>query len=45
MGRWSSDLYRLYTRACYEQCTEWTRKAGSTVVTDLAGAFDEVDHY
>ncbi|OUV34607.1 MAG: hypothetical protein CBC48_05665 [bacterium TMED88] len=45
MGRWSSDLHRLYVRACFEQCVDWTRKAGSTQVTDLAGTFDEVDFY
>ena len=45
MGRWSSDLHRLYTRACFEQCEEWSRKAGSAKVSDLAGTFDEVDFY
>ena len=45
MGRWSSDLHRLYTRACFEQCEEWSRKAGSAEVSDLAGTFDEVDFY
>ena len=45
MGRWSSDLHRLYVRACFEQCVDWTRRAGSTRVSDLAGTFDEVDFY
>ena len=45
MGRWSSDIHRLYVRACFEQCCDWTRRAGSTQVSDLAGAFDEVDYY
>ena len=45
MGRWSSDIYRLYVRACFEQCCEWTQKAGSTEVSDLSGEFDEVDTY
>ena len=45
MGRWSSDLHRLYVRACFEQCVDWTRKAGSTQVSDLSGTFDEVDFY
>ena len=45
MGRWSSDLHRLYVRACFEQCVDWTRMAGSTQVSDLAGTFDEVDFY
>ena len=47
MGRWSSDLHRLYVRACYEQCTDWSRAAGSAQVHDLAGTFDpaEVDFY
>ena len=31
--------------ALHQQCEEWTRKAGSTVVSDLAGTFDEVDDY
>ena len=30
MGRWSSDCYRLYVRACYEQSMAWTAAAGST---------------
>ena len=45
MGRWSSDCYRLYVRACYEASIAWTKKAGSTVVTDIAQDFDEVDDY
>ena len=46
MGRWSSDCYRLYVRACYEQTLEWTAKCGSTKVHDLAGEFgQEVDFY
>ena len=45
MGRWSSDLHRLYVRACFEQCVDWTRRAGSTQVSDLSGTFDEVDYY
>jgi hypothetical protein len=45
MGRWSSDLHRLYVRACFEQCVDWTRRAGSTRVSDLAGSYDEVDFY
>ena len=45
MGRWSSDIYRLYVRACFERCTEWTRRAGSTCVTDVARVIDEVDDY
>ena len=46
MGRWSSDCYRLYVRACYEQTLEWTAKCGSTKVHDLAGEFGkEVDFY
>ena len=45
MGRWSSDIHQLYVRACYERCCEWTRRAGSTVVTDVARHFDEVEYY
>ena len=45
MGRWSSDLHRLYVRACFEQCQDWTRRAGGAVVSELAGEFDEVDDY
>ena len=46
MGRWSSDMHRLYVRACFEQCCEWTRRAGTQSVSDLAGMpFDEVDDY
>ena len=45
MGRWSSDCYRLYVRACYEATMAWSKKAGSAKVTDLAGEFDEVADY
>ena len=45
LGRWSSDLYRLYVRACFVQSILWSRKAGSTVVSDTATVFDEVDDY
>jgi hypothetical protein len=45
LGRWSSDLHRLYVRACFEQCQQWTSRAGSATVSDLAGSFDEVDFY
>ena len=44
MGRWSSDIHRLYVRACFEQCCEWTRKAGSQMVTCVPD-FVEVDDY
>ena len=47
MGRWSSDLYRLYVRASFEEAVAWSRKAGSTSVHEVAGVkdFDEVDDY
>ena len=46
MGRWSSDIHRLYVRACFEQCCEWTRKAGSQTHSCVSvGEFDEVDEY
>ena len=45
MGRWSSDCYRLYVRACFESTLKWSARAGSQVVHDLAGEFDEVDFY
>ena len=45
MGRWSSDIHQLYVRACYERCCEWSRRAGSAVVTDVVVDFDEVDYY
>ena len=45
MGRWSSDCYRLYVRACFESTLKWSRLAGSAQVSDLAGEFDEVDFY
>ena len=41
MGRWSSDIHRLYVRACFERCCSWTRRAGSTVVSDVAQIFDD----
>jgi hypothetical protein len=45
MGRWSSDIYRLYVRACFQRCADWTAKAGSTAVTDSVVEFGEVEHY
>jgi hypothetical protein len=46
MGRWSSDCYRLYVRACYEQTLAWTARCGSTQVHDFAGEFgQEADYY
>ena len=45
MGRWSSDIYKLYVRASYERCIEWTRRAGSAYVTDVISPFDEVAEY
>ena len=46
MGRWSSDCYRLYVRACYEQTLYWSARCGSTQVRDLAGQWcDEVSYY
>ena len=45
MGRWTSDIYRLHVRACFERCCDWTARAGSTSVTDVTVEFDEVDSY
>jgi hypothetical protein len=45
MGRWSSDCYRLYVRACWQHSLEWSKVAGSTTVTDMHSEFDEVEHY
>ena len=45
MGRWSSDLYRLYVRACFEQCRAWSAKMGSTTFTPAFAAYDEVEDY
>lgn len=43
MGRWSSDCYRLYVRACYENTCKWTSKLGSTVVHDVAEDYALID--
>ena len=45
MGRWSSDLHRLYVRCCFEQCRDWSVKLGSVDFTATVDAFDEVDDY
>jgi len=47
MGRWFSDCYRLYVRACFSQTLEWTQCACSTMVDDVVvvGEFEEVDGY
>ena len=44
MGRWSLDIHRLYVQACFEQCCDWTRKAGSQLVNCVPD-FTEVDDY
>ena len=45
MGRWSSDCYRLYVRACFGGAVRWSRLAGSTPVDDVAAIseYREVD--
>lgn len=45
MGRWSSDLYRLYVRACFEQCQTWSARIGSASFSPTAVIIDEVDDY
>ena len=45
MGRWSSDIHRLYVRACFEQCLDWSRRAGSTATREVAADYAEVDDY
>lgn len=45
MGRWSSDIYRVYLRACKEQCRAWSLAAGSTKCSQFGFQFDEVDFY
>ena len=49
MGRWSSDCYRLYVRACFEQTLDWTRRLGSQRVHDVQGTYErraqEVEEY
>ena len=40
MGRWSSDCYRLYVRACFQQTLAWTRKLGSQQVHDIQGTYE-----
>eukprot|EP00966_Prymnesium_polylepis_P194900 4517849-Prymnesium_polylepis.1 len=43
MGRWSSDIYWLYVRACFSQTIAWSRKAGLTVVQDVAQEYAEAE--
>jgi hypothetical protein len=45
MGRWSSDCYRLYVRACFAKTLEWTRVCDSSIVSDVEQEFAEVDSY
>ena len=42
MGRWSSDCWRIYVRACFEQTLSWTQRAGSQSVHDVAGGVVDV---
>jgi hypothetical protein len=45
MGRWSSDCYRLYVRACFASTLSWSQRCGSQLVSDVAGDYAEVDCY
>ena len=49
MGRWSSDCWRLYVRACFQQTISWTKLMGSQQVHDVAGEYErsaqEVEEY
>jgi hypothetical protein len=45
MGRWSSDIYRLYVRASFEANLKWSRIAASTSFAEVDVTFDEVDDY
>ena len=45
MGRWSSDLHRLYVRCCYAACARWGARMGSAEVSTQSVVFDEVDEY
>ena len=49
MGRWSSDCWRLYVRACFEQSLRWSVRCGSQEVHDLHGTYEapaqEIDEY
>lgn len=49
MGRWSSDCWRLYVRACFEQSIAWSVRLGSQEVHDMHGEHEkkaqEVDEY
>ena len=38
MGRWSSDCWRLYVRACFQQTMQWTQLMGSQEVHDVLPA-------
>ena len=39
MGRWPSDCYRLYVRACLEQTVAWASRMGSLRVRDIQGIY------
>ena len=45
MGRWSSDIYRLYVRASFEANLKWSRVAASTAFAEVDATFEEVDDY
>jgi hypothetical protein len=45
MGRWSSDIYRLYVRASFEANLKWSRIAASTNFAEVDATFEEVDDY
>ena len=46
MGRWSSDIHRLYVRACRNQCLAWSRSAGSAVYEAIeVEDFEEDEDY
>ena len=45
MGRWSSDLHRLYVRCCYRTCARWGSKIGSAEVEPDCEEIDELQYY
>ena len=40
-----SARHRHQGAPTHQQCEEWSRRAGSAKVSDVAGTFDEVDYY
>ena len=44
MGRWDSEVYRVYVHADVELAAAWSAKAGSVAIAEAEPAFLQIDY-